>query len=676
MKIRKLLLLLPFGLVLVLVLLLLWTASQAGPLVVAAAPPEGPVAKGALLAEIHVCQLGPPTCDFAVIQDAVNTANPGDIIKVASGLYNEVNFLGQLGQIVYISKTVTIVGGYLPPNWSAPSPQPTVLDAMNEGRGIYVTGHISPTLENLHITGGDATGFGGGPWAYEGTGGGIYVVTATATIRDCFIYDNVGARFGWGGGGGIYLFASPSTLENNLIISNTAGLNEPQAMAATLGPLAGEGGGIALSGSDAMLIGNLIQHNTAAYSGFGIGGGIYMEGAIPQLYGNILRNNSASLDDVGLGGGIFNGFYNDARLVNTVLIDNFSGPAGGSSGGGLAVEYASPRLLHTTVANNTGYDGSGIYIYGPGPNTVTLTNTILVDQMLGITVTAGNTAILSSVLFYNGVDYLGGGYVAATNVVTGSPLFEADGYHLQGGSPAIDVGIDAGVVTDIDSQLRPYGAGPDLGADEWTPPHITETIGPLGGTLVFTDPRGLTTTVEVPPGAVSQTIVLVYQSVPTLTQSALPGLSYVGPGFDLSAYCYQMQRVYLPFVVRAFSSETMLRLGTPSGSAGGSDTGMSSSPAGDTMGDDQGSGAGRAPDDLIPCPISFLKPVTITMRYADEDLGGIVDEGSLHLYYWDDEVWLDAASTCTPPSTYIRNQEGNVLGVPVCHLTRYSMQGE
>jgi hypothetical protein len=40
-------------------------------------------------------------------------------------------------------------------------------------------------------------------------------------------------------------------------------------------------------------------------------------------------------------------------------------------------------------------------------------------------------------------------------------------YHIGPGSAAIDAGVDAGVTTDIDGEARPFGAGYDLGADEW-----------------------------------------------------------------------------------------------------------------------------------------------------------------------------------------------------------------
>jgi len=47
-------------------------------------------------------------------------------------------------------------------------------------------------------------------------------------------------------------------------------------------------------------------------------------------------------------------------------------------------------------------------------------------------------------------------------------LFEAGAgnYHLLPGCPAVDAGTDAGVISDMDGDSRPQGAGPDIGADE------------------------------------------------------------------------------------------------------------------------------------------------------------------------------------------------------------------
>ena len=39
-------------------------------------------------------------------------------------------------------------------------------------------------------------------------------------------------------------------------------------------------------------------------------------------------------------------------------------------------------------------------------------------------------------------------------------------YHIGVGSAAIDRGVDAGVMTDMDGDHRPIGLLPDIGADE------------------------------------------------------------------------------------------------------------------------------------------------------------------------------------------------------------------
>jgi len=137
-------------------------------------------------------------------------------------------------------------------------------------------------------------------------------------------------------------------------------------------------------------------------------------------------------------------------------------------GSGICVEGCSPRLLHTTIARNSGGDGRGVYVTNVGSNysTVALTNTILVSHSVGINVTAGNTATLESTLWHGNTTPWSGN-VIRNNDYTGDPRFDADGYRLMEGSAAIDKGVDAGVTVDIDGETRPFGTGYDLGADEF-----------------------------------------------------------------------------------------------------------------------------------------------------------------------------------------------------------------
>jgi hypothetical protein len=69
---------------------------------------------------------------------------------------------------------------------------------------------------------------------------------------------------------------------------------------------------------------------------------------------------------------------------------------------------------------------------------------------------------------------------------------------------------------------------------EPVPTQTVVVIGSGGGTIVTTDTRGLTTTIEVPPGAVGDSTVFTYTEVATPTQ-AHGGLLFAGRAFNLEA---------------------------------------------------------------------------------------------------------------------------------------------
>ncbi|MCP4537877.1 MAG: hypothetical protein GY832_12100, partial [Chloroflexi bacterium] len=97
------------------------------------------------------------------VQYAIDESTAGDEIHVAVGLYTSVSARYGVTQVVYIEETITIRGGYTTTNWSMPDPDanPTVLSALGQGRVVYVTGNITPTLAGLRLTGGSAIGLGG-----------------------------------------------------------------------------------------------------------------------------------------------------------------------------------------------------------------------------------------------------------------------------------------------------------------------------------------------------------------------------------------------------------------------------------------------------------------------------------------------------------------------------------
>jgi hypothetical protein len=68
----------------------------------------------------------------------------------------------------------------------------------------------------------------------------------------------------------------------------------------------------------------------------------------------------------------------------------------------------------------------------------------------------------------------------------------------------------------------------------------------------------------------------------------------------------------------------------------------------------------------------FQQPVRVTLHYHDADIEGL-DEAELTLTYWDGTAWADAATTCTPASTYDRQPAANQLGIDICHLSQYAL---
>jgi hypothetical protein len=451
---------------------------------------------------------GVPVPCYTTLQSAVDAADdPEDVIKVAAGTYTAVNHYGGLAQVVYISKTVAIRGGYTTAFTEPPDPEanPTTLDAQGEGRVFYITGGpsagsgqvISPTIEGLRITGGDAGELGGDTLGGN-VGGGIYVITATAIISGNWVFSNTAEH----SGGAIYLYNSPAMINNNTVTSNTVvgmggglglwysnatiyhntisantagwggalflwhGDDRVSANIVTSNTALVDGGGMALGYSRAILSNNIVLSNTAR----DWGGGLKLVGSNATLSGNTVTFNTASLEG---GGGLYLDQGSNATLINNLVTDNWAS----SEGSGLYIQSSSPRLLHNTVARNKGGDGSGVYVtqWSGSHSTVALTNTILVSHTVGITVTPGNTATLEATLWgsgtwANGTDWGGAGIiVTGTHNYWGDPAFvdpEAGDYHIGPGSAALDRGVDAGVTLDIDGDPRPIGAGYDLGADE------------------------------------------------------------------------------------------------------------------------------------------------------------------------------------------------------------------
>jgi hypothetical protein len=435
---------------------MLWILGAHNTSAVAAPAADLAQVSNAPVAELLVCPSGPPDCDYNSIQAAVDAASSfNPIIKVAAGTYtgvqvrprDDVTTTGSVTQVVYINKSLTIQGGYTTSNWTTPDPEanPTSLDAQGQGRVLYITGAITPTIEGLRVTGGDATGMGGEPTNPNDCGGGIYLWRALATIENNWVFYNFAET-----GGGIFVTDQGWSLNKkgalirfNTIISNTAV----------------SGGGIALTKSTARVISNVIRGNEADR-----GGGMHLLFGGPNIQRNIINANSSHFG----GGAYFQ--WSETTLINNVIADNHID--GGGNGSGLHNQGGNVYLFHNTIARNSGGDGSGFYVVDLmfGLPTVWMTNTVLVNQPVGLYANGISTVTVNGILWYNvptTVTLSTNAAVKVWNQYKGDPAFAADGYHIRSNSAAIDRGIEAGVIVDFDGESRPAGTSYDLGADEF-----------------------------------------------------------------------------------------------------------------------------------------------------------------------------------------------------------------
>ena len=353
---------------------------------------------------VDVGDCADPANPCATVQYAVDQAEAGAEIRVATGVYtgvsarprNDVVATGVVTQVVYISKTVTVRGGYTTTNWTEPYPitQPTTLDAQGQGRVMYVTGGINVTLERLRLTDGMTAVPPCGPTvAGSDDGSGLYAISATLVMSGNDVFNNVSGNTACGpypvlnSGGGLHVLSGTAVLTANRVFSNVGWTNYGGGVSlrGSIGVLVANsvysnmgatdyGGGLSVLNSSVVLSGNVVASNTLPD---GHGSGIYLMDVSAIVLNNAVFNNSSNpIYNFSLGGGLFVS-GGDVLLDGNWIASNYS-----ARGGGLYLESSPATMRNNTIISNTAeIEGGGVHLWN---SAATLSeNTIVSNAVVG-----------------------------------------------------------------------------------------------------------------------------------------------------------------------------------------------------------------------------------------------------------------------------------------------------
>lgn len=306
---------------------------------------------------------------------------------------------------------------------------------LNAGGGIYNVGTANLTLTNVTLDNNFADNQGGG---MENDG------TATATLTNVIITNNDANCSD--GGGGVYNYGTMS-MTNVTVSGNTCCY----------------GAGVTINGGTITITDSTISNNIADYEA----GGLYVDDGTATLTNVTINGNKAGTE----GGGI----YNDTSLTmtNVTISGNESDlTVGNDSGGGIYNRFgATVNMTNCTIAFNIAHGSNGSGIYNSG--TANLLNTLLANNDNENCAGTGTLNAQYSLSSDSTCSFVGSNNITNTGNPNIGPLANNGGttqtHALLAGSPAIDT-ADPGSFPSTDQRgvTRPQGAGPDIGAYEFT----------------------------------------------------------------------------------------------------------------------------------------------------------------------------------------------------------------
>lgn len=247
------------------------------------------------------------------IQEAINKATDGDVIKVAGGTYLFSTNISP--NVVIINKNLSLSGGWNS-DFSLQNGASTI-DGANTNNGILaISGTV--VVDNFIVQN-----------SISSNSGAIYIVNGNFTLRKSTLRNN----FATSNGAGIFLDNGALNIVNSTISGNTAN---------------GSGGGIYASNNGSASVS--IQNSTIAYNTASSGGGISRTNGTYNITNTIIANNSSSISGPDCNGTI--------AIANFNIIENMSGCSITSGSNNLNVDpqidsnLTGAMLVHMTLAGS------------------------------------------------------------------------------------------------------------------------------------------------------------------------------------------------------------------------------------------------------------------------------------------------------------------------------------
>ena len=403
------------------------------------------------------------------IQQAIDSAKPGDEIQIADGVYTE---------ILQVDKPLTFSGA---------SRAGTIIQAAaNRGdaadRTMTIAEDVAVQLSDLTIRHGNTGLNGGGLRSFggdlliervtftsndaDGQGAGLASGENVIVMNDVVFRDNGNSNTSQGGGArlGANFVLTDVTLTNVVFESNTAAagggldLDNSQVEASDVAFVDnfadGNGGGLSYRSSTALALTNAVFVGNEATD---FGGGMYTEFDTPYTLVNALFSGNLA----NLGGGLYNqGGTDGERIFTNVTMTGNRAMGDGGRGGGID-RPIDMVLQNTIIWNNQDELGIGTARATMNGTPVEVSNSLLQSYAADEFPGSGN---LDGTLPGNNPLFI------STVNPTGAPSLGGD-LRLQQTSPVRDQGNNsfvAGVATDLDGEDRIFNGIVDLGPYEGT----------------------------------------------------------------------------------------------------------------------------------------------------------------------------------------------------------------